>query len=144
MISLYTEEDPIHTLEAAGYTGLSEIYVADEERYSFSFDGQSGELDHALAAPDLVDNVTGAAVWHINADQPLILDYNTEFNPPALYAHRTQYRASDHDPIVVGLTLNDAPTVDAGGPCVAVEGGNVTLEAQGQVHKATPLRTTGI
>ncbi|HZM96869.1 MAG TPA: ExeM/NucH family extracellular endonuclease [Vicinamibacterales bacterium] len=130
-LNSYTEEDPIHTLEAAGYTGLSEIYVADEERYSFSFDGQSGELDHALAAPDLVDNVTGAAVWHINADEPLILDYNTEFNPPALYAPDA-YRASDHDPIVVGLTLNDAPTVDAGGPYVAVEGGNVTLEAQGQ------------
>jgi predicted extracellular nuclease len=129
-LNSYTEEDPIHTLEAAGYTGLSEISVADEERYSFSFDGQSGELDHALAAPDLVDNVTGAAVWHINADEPLILDYNTEFNPPALYAPDA-YRASDHDPIVVGLTLNGAPAVDAGGPYVAVEGGSVTLEAQG-------------
>ena len=130
-LNSYTEEDPIHTLEAAGYTGLSEMYVPDEERYSFAFDGQSGELDHALAGPDLVDNVTGAAVWHINADEPLILDYNTEFNPPALYAPDA-YRASDHDPIVVGLTLNAPPAVDAGGPYVAVEGGSVTIEAQGQ------------
>ena len=59
-LNSYTEEDPIHTLEAAGYTGLSEINVTDDERYSFTFDGQSGELDHALAGPDLVDNVTGA------------------------------------------------------------------------------------
>jgi predicted extracellular nuclease len=125
-----TEEDPIHTLEAAGYAGLSELYVADEERYSFTFDGQSGELDHALAGPDLVDNVTGAAVWHINADEPLILDYNTEFNPPGLYAPDA-YRASDHDPIVVGLTLGTPPTADAGGPYVVAEGGSVTLEAQG-------------
>jgi hypothetical protein len=130
-LNSYTEEDPIHTLEGAGFTGLSEIYVSDDERYSFTFDGQSGELDHALAGPDLVDNVTGAAVWHINADEPLILDYNTEFNPPSLYA-ADAYRASDHDPIVVGLTLNRPPAADAGGPYVAVEGGSVTLEAQGQ------------
>jgi len=133
-----TEEDPIHTLEAAGYAGLSELYVTDEERYSFTFDGQSGELDHALAAPDLVDNVTGAAVWHINADEPLILDYNTEFNPPGLYAPDA-YRASDHDPIVVGLTLGTPPTADAGGPYVVAEGGSVTLEAQGNDPQGNAL-----
>ena len=137
-LNSYTEEDPIHTLEAAGYTGLSEIYVTDEERYSFTFNGQSGELDHALAGPDLVDNVTGAAVWHINADEPLIFDYNTEFNPPGLYAPDA-YRSSDHDPIVVGLTLNTPPTADAGGPYVVVEGGSVTLEAQGRSPQTDAL-----
>jgi predicted extracellular nuclease len=130
-LNSYTEEDPVHRLEAAGYTGLSKIYVGDDERYSFGFDGQSGELDHALAGPDLMDNVTGAALWHINADEPLILDYNTEFNPPGLYAPDA-YRASDHDPIVVGLAFNSLPSVDAGGPYSAIEGGSVTLEAQGQ------------
>ena len=43
----------------AGYTGVSEAFVDDDERYSFVFDGLSGELDHALAGPDLADNVTG-------------------------------------------------------------------------------------
>jgi uncharacterized protein len=126
----YTEEDPIHTLETAGFTGLSELYVADAEQYSFVFDGMSGELDHALAAPDLMDNVTGATIWHINADEPLILDYNTEFNPPGLYAPDA-YRTSDHDPILVGLTLNAAPSVDGGGPYSAVEGKTVTIAAAG-------------
>jgi predicted extracellular nuclease len=129
-LNSYTEEDPIHTLETAGFTGLSELYVADAERYSFVFDRLSGELDHALAAPDLLDNVTGATIWHINADEPLILDYNTEFNPPGLYAPDA-YRTSDHDPILVGLTLNAAPSVDAGGPYSAVEGKTVTLAASG-------------
>ena len=129
-LNSYTEEDPIHALETAGFTGLSELYVADAERYSFVFDGLSGELDHALAAPDLVDNVTGATIWHINADEPLILDYNTEFNPPGLYAPDA-YRTSDHDPILIGLTLNAAPSVDAAGPYSVIEGGTVTLAASG-------------
>jgi len=107
-LNAYTEEDPIHTLEAAGYVGLSEQFVPDADRYSFVFDGFSGELDHGLAAPSLADNVTGATIWHINADEPLILDYNTEFNPPGLYAP-DQFRTSDHDPLLIGLTLATAP-----------------------------------
>jgi len=129
-LNSYTEEDPIHALETAGFSGLSELYVTDAERYSFVFDRLSGELDHALAAPELMDNVTGATIWHINADEPLILDYNTEFNPPGLYAPDA-YRTSDHDPILIGLTLNAAPSVDAGGPYAVVERGTVAAAASG-------------
>ena len=109
-LNSHTEEDPIHTLETAGFTELSESFVAAEQRYSFVFNGQSGELDHALAAADLADNVTGATIWHINADEAPFLDYNTEFKPPALLAlyQSDAYRSSDHDPIVVGLSF--APT----------------------------------
>jgi hypothetical protein len=107
-LNAYTEEDPIHLLEAAGYTSVSETFIADDDRYSFVFDGLSGELDHGLAGPDLLDNVTGATIWHINADEPLILDYNTEFNPPGLY-QPDAFRTSDHDPLVIGLDLAEAP-----------------------------------
>jgi uncharacterized protein len=92
-LNAYAEEDPVGVLEDAGYTELAESFVGDADRYSFVFDGLSGELDHGLASPDLVDNVTGAAIWHINADEPLILDYNTEFNPPGLY-QPDAYRSS--------------------------------------------------
>jgi hypothetical protein len=111
-LNAYTEEDPIHTLEDAGYTGLSERFVPDASRYSFVFDGFSGELDHGLAAPEVLDNVTGTTIWHINADEPLILDYNTEFNPPGLY-QPDQFRTSDHDPLIVGLQLDTAPAAPA-------------------------------
>jgi uncharacterized protein len=108
-LNAYTEEDPIHTLEAAGYAGLSELFIDESDRYSFVFDGLSGELDHALASPALLDNVTGTSIWHINADEPLILDYNVEFNPPGLY-QPDAYRTSDHDPLLVGLELSTAPS----------------------------------
>jgi hypothetical protein len=103
-LNAYSREDPVDTLEAAGFTGLSENYIPDDERYSFVFDGFSGELDHALASASLLDNVTGATIWHVNADEPLILDYNTEFNPPALYQPNA-FRSSDHDPLILGLDL---------------------------------------
>ena len=49
--------------------------------YSYVFDGQAGYLDHALANPSLLAQVTGVADWHINADEPDVLDYDTSFKP---------------------------------------------------------------
>jgi hypothetical protein len=111
-LNAYSREDPIDVLHAAGYTGLSELFVDEAERYSFVFDGFSGELDHALAGAGVLDNVTGATIWHINADEPLILDYNTEFNPPGLYQPNA-FRSSDHDPFLLGLDLDTAPGAPA-------------------------------
>ncbi len=42
--------------------------------------------------------------WHINADEPSVIDYNTEFKTQDLYS-ASPFRASDHDPIVIGLNL---------------------------------------
>ena len=44
---------------------------------SYVFDGESGYLDHALASPTLAAQVSGVAEWHINPDEPTVLDYNT-------------------------------------------------------------------
>jgi len=73
--------------------------------------------------------------WHINADEPSVLDYNTDFKSAnlqtTLYAP-DRFRVSDHDPIVVGLdAASDRPTVDAGGPYLVEEGGTVELTATG-------------
>ena len=104
-LNAYGDEDPIKTLKAAGFTSQTERFVPAGDRYSYVFDGQAGELDHVLASRPLAGRVTGAAIWHINADEPPILDYNTEYNPPSLYAPDA-YRSSDHDPIIVGLRLH--------------------------------------
>jgi hypothetical protein len=127
-LNAYTEEDPIVTLAGAGYSELARMFMGEADRYSYVFDGQSGELDHALAGADLLDNVTGVTIWHCNADEPLILDYNTELNPAGLY-EANAYRSSDHDPVLVGLHLTAAPTVDAGGPYSLIEGGSVVVTA---------------
>ena len=74
--------------------------------YSYTFDGAAGYLDHALANASLLGQVTGAADWHINSDEPDIFDYDTTFKPPAQDAlyEVNPYRTSDHDPVVVGLS----------------------------------------
>ncbi len=63
-----------------------------------------------------------------------MLDYLEDFKSPgqlvSLYAP-DQFRVSDHDPVVVGLSLNDAPTVDAGGPYSVFAGFTVTVTATG-------------
>lgn len=107
-LNSYAKEDPINVILAAGYINLVERF-GGAGAYSYVFNGQSGYLDHALASPSLNFQVTGVTEWHINADEPRILDYNTEFNPPSLY-QPDQFRTSDHDPVIIGLNLQ-GPTV---------------------------------
>ena len=103
-LNAYAREGPIAALKSAGYIDLVETHVGNgfaDGAHSFSFAGQAGRLDHALASPAMASNVTGLAIWHINADEPRGLDYN-DFNQPQLYS-ADEFRSSDHDPIVIGL-----------------------------------------
>ncbi len=104
----YLNEDPIKAVEAAGFDNLVRR-IDKDERYSFVFQGESGLLDYAFASDSLRRQVSGASIWHINADEPPVLDYNTEFKTDDRYAP-TAFRSSDHDPVLVGLRLRaDAP-----------------------------------
>jgi predicted extracellular nuclease len=114
----YAKEDPIARLEAAGYVNLVSRFDG-ADAYSFAFDGQWGSLDHAMASRSLAAQVAGAADWHINADEPNVLDYNVEFKSANLQASLyapDPFRSADHDPLVVGLSLRaPAVTYDFGG-----------------------------
>jgi uncharacterized protein len=68
------------------------------------FDGQRGNLDHALASGSLGLQVTGATEWHINADEPDLLNYSSQFNDPRFYS-ADQFASADHDPLILGLSL---------------------------------------
>jgi predicted extracellular nuclease len=114
-LNSYDKEDPIDVLRAAGYSDLLSDYVG-EMAYSYVFDGQLGYLDYAMANQDLLDEVTGATAWHINSDEPDILDYDTSFKQDAQDAlyEPNAYRASDHDPVINGLSVCDEipPTLE--------------------------------
>jgi predicted extracellular nuclease len=129
----YTFEDPITAFTNAGYHNLIRDFHG-LTAYSFVFNGEAGYLDHALASPSLAAKVTGATDWHINADEPIALDYNVEFksaNQVNTFYDPGPYRASDHDPVIVGISLNAPPTVSAGGPYTVDEGSTVTVSAAG-------------
>ncbi|MDP2266741.1 MAG: type I secretion C-terminal target domain-containing protein, partial [Thiobacillus sp.] len=101
-LNAYGREEPVTDLLDNGY--IDQISRFNAEGYSYVFDGEAGYLDHALATASLNSQIAGATEWHINADEPSVIDYNTEFKPQDLYAANA-YRSSDHDPIVVGLSL---------------------------------------
>ncbi len=105
------KEDPITLIKNAGYTDLINAYGGNSA-YSYSFDGQAGYLDHALANSFMSANISGTADWHINADEVEFLDYNVEnlqtmplVTKPANFYTADQYRASDHDPVLIGLNF---------------------------------------
>jgi predicted extracellular nuclease len=106
-LNSYAMEDPITAIKNAGYTNLIDAYGVNP--YSYVYAGQAGYLDHALASASLTDLVTGTAVWHSNADEPRALDYNEEYKTTgqitSLYS-ADAYRASDHDPVIIGLNLS--------------------------------------
>jgi predicted extracellular nuclease len=111
-LNSYAKEDPIDAIKAEGYTDLLETLA---NPYSYVSRGQAGYLDHALANASLAGQVSGVAEWHINTDEPAVLDYN-DYNQPAGLYNPDPYRASDHDPVIVGLKLDSltaTKTVDA-------------------------------
>jgi predicted extracellular nuclease len=125
-LNAYGEEDPIDILRAGGLTKL--VTSTD----SYVFDGQTGSLDHALVTSSLLAQVTGAAKWNINADEPIILDYNDDVltsgeaaaedrNDTSLY-QANPFRSSDHDPVLVGLNLPKKLTGNAREPLTGTSG----------------------
>lgn len=115
-LNSYDKEDPISAILAGpdGILGTADDYTdliaafQGELAYSYVFDGQLGYLDHALANASLTPQVTGVTEWHINADEPDLLDYDMTFKQPAQAAlyEPNAFRSSDHDPVIVGLNLN--------------------------------------
>ncbi len=102
-LNAYLMEDPLKALENAGFTNL-----LDRQRnpYSFVFDAQAGALDHALVSASLLPQVVETLEWPINADEPALLDYNLEHGRDRnLFDGNSPYRASDHDPVIIGLDL---------------------------------------
>jgi predicted extracellular nuclease len=112
-LNAYAKEDPIDAVlegpddvlgTADDYTNLVRKFEG-EFAYSFVFDGMAGYLDHGLANAAVVDQVLGAAEWHINADEPDLVDYDTSFKSATqdTFYEPNQFRSSDHDPLVVVL-----------------------------------------
>lgn len=107
----YAKEDPINVLTAAGYVNQEEkAKNADgSAKHSYLFGGLVGSLDHILASPSANAVVTGADIWNINSVESVALEYSRFNNNVTDYYAPNQFRASDHDPVVVGLNLPTTP-----------------------------------
>ncbi|MCF4009181.1 ExeM/NucH family extracellular endonuclease [Rheinheimera sp. UJ63] len=106
-LNSYAKEDPLTALAHAGYANVFDV-LEKTPTYGYVFDGLAGQLDHALLNEPARRYLVDAAEWHINADEPISLDYNQEFKSEQqridFYAPDA-YRSSDHDPVIVALDL---------------------------------------
>jgi len=114
-LNSYDKEDPIDMIKLGsdGIADTADDYLdmifekRGELAYGYVYDGQTGYLDHALANEAMAESIVDVNFWHINADEPDIIDYDTSFKLPAqddLYAPDA-YRSSDHDPVIVTLSF---------------------------------------
>ena len=90
----------MQVLYDAGYVNQA----SDDPRdVSYEFAGTAGSLDHVLANAAARAMVTGADVWQINAQEAVAYAYSRyNYNATLLY-QPNQFRASDHNPELVGL-----------------------------------------
>ena len=114
-LNSYAMEDPMDTIkegvdDIAGngddFTDLLQLFEGPTA-YGYLFNGQLGSLDQALANSSLLGQILDVTSFHINADEPDILDYDMSFKQPAQDAlyEPLPYRVSDHDPIIIGIKL---------------------------------------
>ncbi|MFT4289101.1 ExeM/NucH family extracellular endonuclease [Nocardioides sp.] len=127
----YSMEDPVQVLEDAGYTELNGAFNDGEATYSY--DGLDGSLDHVFANAAAKAWVTGVDVWQINAQEQVGFEYSRyNYNATILYENDV-FRASDHNPEIVGLDLPEV--TPASGNAGDNSGGNSGTNPQ-TVEKA--------
>lgn len=109
-LNAYSQEDPVQAFTQSGeITDLIDQFIGLDSAYSYVYDGQQGALDQALASNELAGLVTGTAEWHINADEPDLLSYNSAYSDAGFY-NEDVFASSDHDPVIVGIAF-DTPLV---------------------------------
>lgn len=111
----YAKEDPMRILEQAGFVNVADLN--DGPKYSYTFMGQAGSLDHVMVSPSLLSQVLAAEAWHINADEIVNFNYReadlmANLPKPASFYNADAYRASDHDPLILSLNLLAPLSID--------------------------------
>ena len=111
-LNAYSQEDPIRALTDSGLVDIGQQFDAVDEAYTFTFFGQAGALDHAIASPSLALQVLDASHWHSNSDEIRAFDYNEEnlsggLPKPADFFQPDAFRGSDHDPVLVAIVPGD-------------------------------------
>lgn len=107
----YSKEGPVTTIEAAGFKHLNPAEA------SYVFNGRSGSIDHLFANASAAAKVTGADVWRINADESVLAEYSRyNYFASSHFEAGSAYRASDHNPIIVGIAVpKTSVTIDVAG-----------------------------
>lgn len=94
-LNSYYHSAPLDTLRDAGLMHVYE-FLDDEREYTYIYQGISQTLDHMLVSENLWEHILWVDVLHVNADYP-----------PPPFDDETPLRNSDHDPLVVGFSIQN-------------------------------------
>lgn len=113
----YAMEDPILTLADAGYQRADTV-LGQDHSYSYIYQGLVGQLDHALMNTVMQQSLVALTEWHINSGLPPVLQYDHCSDELDQYGNEVCqenfYRASDHDPVVMEVQLDNGAAMGAG------------------------------
>lgn len=71
--------------------------------FSYSYNGELGNLDHALANSSLAERLVAIEDWHINSVESNLFEYGQKFSGDLVKSEGV-FSASDHDPVIVALS----------------------------------------
>lgn len=137
-------EDPLYVLTERGLVNQLERFVRPlATPYTYVFNGETGNLDHALATASLNVQMTDAAQWHNNADEPAMIDYNLDGKSAAAVAliEDHAYRAADHDPVLVSMNLPSTIS-DVSGGFAVLRSGLVQNRITGKISGTVTVTNT--
>lgn len=97
----YTKEDPLKVLTDAGWT-----HESGHGDSSYVYGGRSGSMDHVFANSAAHPLITEVKSWAVNAQESIAFEYSrTNYNAYLAFEADNPYRASDHNPEIIGLNL---------------------------------------
>ena len=97
----YTMEDPLKVLTDAGWT-----HESGHGDSSYVYGGRSGSMDHVFANSAAHPLITEVKSWAVNTQESIAFEYSrANYNAYLAFEADNPYRASDHNPEIIGLNL---------------------------------------
>ncbi|HHF2997847.1 TPA: ExeM/NucH family extracellular endonuclease [Vibrio diabolicus] len=76
------------------------------DTFSYTYSGELGNLDHALASSSLAQKVVAIEDWHINSLESNLFEYSSKYTGD-MPKYKDEFSASDHDPVIIAIDLPD-------------------------------------
>lgn len=108
----YTKEDPLKVLTDAGWA-----HESGHGDSSYVYGGRSGSMDHVFANSAAHPLITEVKSWAVNAQESIAFEFSrANYNAYLAFEADNPYRASDHNPEIIGLNLITPITQPPVGP----------------------------
>lgn len=91
----------VEVAQSYGFTNLVEHFQGPKA-HSYTYSGELGSLDHALANKSLLRKVVATDDWHINSAESNLFEYSSQYTAD-LAKSTNAYSSSDHDPVIIEI-----------------------------------------